>query len=53
MTEGQQRIKDLLDLFELWKEGIFKRNGIVWTQYPPAICAAKQYLEKDLIETEL
>ena len=39
-------IENLVNLIELWMNGILKNIGFTWITPPPAIVEAKKYLEE-------
>lgn len=39
-------LEDIIDLFEAWKNGIFKDIGITWVNEPPAITKVRQLLKE-------
>jgi hypothetical protein len=42
--EAAEIIFDMIILFEMWRNGIFKDLGIEWESDPPAIIKAKGWL---------
>lgn len=43
--KDKEVISNLIKLFEAWRDGIFANSGIVWEKEPPAIIAARAYLD--------
>jgi len=42
--EAAEIVFNMIILFELWRDGIFKDIGIEWESEPPAIVKAKEWL---------
>ena len=42
---SEAALKACIEMFEAWRDGIFKRMGIKWTEEPPAIVAARAALD--------
>jgi hypothetical protein len=47
MQSERKIILDLVDLVEAWMNGIFKSSGVTWTEPPPALKRAKEYLNSE------
>ena len=47
--EAAEIIFDMIILFEMWRNGIFKDLGIEWESDPPVIVKAKEWLSSNAV----
>ncbi len=50
--EAAEIIVNMIILFEMWRNGIFKDLGIEWESGPPAIVKAKEWLAPSAVASQ-
>jgi len=46
LEEATEILVNFVDLFEGWKQGIFKKQGINWIQEPPVVVLAREFITR-------